>query len=745
MIVSAPARVRLLPIFTFAALATLAAAGPASADIRYDAGAKIFRLRGGDSEYDIGIDADGYLRPVHWGAALDPTAPVSLPLLPPPPVIGAMDPPSSVTAQEYAGQGGGIVVDPGIKVAFPDGNRDLVLKYRSHRIVGDTLTIELVDISRPFTVTLRYTVDPATGIIGRSASARNGGTAPVRIDQIASGTATLPYQPGYRLSYLAGRQLAEFTLRQQPVGPALAVLESRRGATSNHMAPWFAIDRQGVTGEEAGPVWFGTLGWSGSWRISVGTDLIGRVRIMGGYNPYDFAWQLRPGETLDTPVFYLGYSDQGMGGASRLQHRFQIGTILPGGGKPRLRPVLYNSWEATEFAINEAGQMALAEKAARIGVERFVMDDGWFGARDNDHAGLGDWTPSKEKFPDGLRPLIDRVHALGMEFGLWVEPEMVNPDSDLYRAHPDWVINFTGRPRTESRNQLTLNLARADVRDHVLAVLDELLTKNDIQYLKWDYNRSFSEPGWPEQRPEDQQRLYVEYTRNLYAILAELRARHPRVEIESCSSGGGRVDLGILRYTNQVWTSDNTDAFDRLTIQDGFTHAFTPAIMMAWTTDTPNWATGRSVSLAYRFLSAMQGGLGVGNNLNRWSDADFAIATKMIADYKTIRATVQTGALYRLARPGGSGPTVDTLYVGQDRRQAVLFHMLQNYQGSDDLPAIQLRGLDPGRRYRVRVAGGGPLPEGVPASATGNWWMAQGVTISLRGDFGGIGLILDAE
>ncbi|TCP35078.1 alpha-galactosidase [Sphingomonas sp. BK235] len=594
-------------------------------------------------------------------------------------------------------------------------------------------------------MTLRYFVDPATGIVGRSASAHNGGPTPVRIDQIAAGTATLPYQPDYRLSYLAGRQLAEFGVRQQPVGPALAVLESRRGATSNHMAPWFAIDRQGVTDEEHGPVWFGTLAWSGSWRISVGADLIGRVRVMGGYNPYDFSWQLRPGETLDTPVLYLGYSGDGMGGASRLQHRFQRASILPGRGRPRLRPVLYNSWEATGFAVDEAGQIALAERAARIGVERFVMDDGWFGARDHDRAGLGDWFPSPRKFPHGLKPLIDRVHALRMEFGLWVEPEMVNPDSDLYRAHPDWVLNFPGRPRTESRHQLTLNLARDDVRDHLLAVLDALLSKNDIQYLKWDYNRSFTEPGWPEQTPEDQQRLYVLYTRHLYEILAMLRQRHPGVEIESCSSGGGRVDLGILRYTDQVWTSDNTDAVDRLTIQDGFTHAFTPGIMMAWTTDTPNWATGRSVSLRYRFLSAMQGGLGVGNDLNRWSADDVATATALIADYKSIRATVQTGALYRLTRPQSEGATVDTLYVAPDRRQAVLFHLLRHYQGRDDLPAILLRGLDPERSYTARLAGGERLPDGVPERASGSWWMAEGATLPLRGDFTGLALILESD
>ena len=712
------------------------------AHISYDEQTRVFRLSGEQSEYFLGVDDQGYLRPIYWGRPLDPL--VRLTVLPPP-AMSAMDVPGSVVAQEYAGQGGGILTEPGIKVAFADGNRDLVLKYRSHHVEGDTLTIDLADISRPFTVTLRYVLDSRTGIIGRSASARNDGSTPVRVDQIAAATMTLPYQPHYRLSYLAGRWAAEFSLHHQPIGPALSILESRRGATSDNMSPWFAVDREGVTSEESGPVWFGSLAWSGTWRISVGADLLGRVRIAGGYNPYDFSWALRPGEQLETPIFYIGYSDNGMGGASRLLHGFERANIMPGNGQPKLRPVLYNSWEATEFAVDEAGQIALAEKAARIGVERFVMDDGWFGRRSSDRAGLGDWTPSRTKFPNGLKPLIDRVHAFGMEFGLWVEPEMVNPDSDLYRTHPAWVVNFAGRQRTEARNQLVLNLARTDVRDHVLKVLDELLSLNDIQFLKWDYNRSFTEPGWPERHPLDQQRLYVDYTRNLYHILAELRKRHPGVEIESCSAGGGRADLGIMRYTDQIWISDNTDPFDRLSIQDGFTHAFTPAVMVAWTTDVPHWSTDRTTDLRYRFLSAMQGALGIGNNLNKWSDADFAVAASMVADYKVIRGTVQSGQVFRLVRPEADARTIDTLYVAADHRQAVLFHMLRNFQARDDEPAILLRGLDSTRRYKARVVGGGPLPVGVPEDAMGSYWMGQGVTIALRGDFKGVGLLLEAD
>src|SRR6185369_311136 len=437
-------------------------------------------------------------------------------------------------------------------------------------------------------VELHYSVDAATGVLGRSAVIVNRTKAPLTIEQAAAASWNLPAGNDYRLRYLSGRWAAEWTLNEQNVAPGKTVLESRRGSTGHQNSPWFAIERGESRDEETGEVWFGALAWSGSWSISVEQDQLRQVRVIGGFNAFDFAYRLAPGEKLTTPEFYGGYSHDGVGGASRLLHRFEVSRILPLAPYPRPRPVVYNSWEATEFKVNEPGQEALAEKAASIGVERFVMDDGWFGQRKDDHAGLGDWYVNKDKFPNGLKPLIDKVHAVGMDFGLWVEPEMVNPDSDLYRKHPDWVLNFPGRPRTELRNQLVLNLARNDVRDYVLGFLDDLLKQNDIAFLKWDYNRNWSEPGWDAAATEDQKKVYVAYVENLYSILRELRARHPKVEIESCSGGGGRVDLGIMHLTDEIWTSDNTDPFDRLSMQDGFTYAYTPGIMMAWVTDSPN-------------------------------------------------------------------------------------------------------------------------------------------------------------
>ena len=378
--------------------------------------------------------------------------------------------------------------------------------------------------------------------------------------------------------------------------------------------------------------------------------------------------------------------------------------------------------------------MGLAEKAASFGVERFVMDDGWFGQRSSDHLGLGDWYVNPQKFPHGLKPLIDKVHSLRMDFGLWVEPEMVNPDSDLYRKHPDWVLNFTGRPRSEGRNQLVLNLARPDVRAYVYGFLEKLVTENDVAFLKWDYNRNWSEPGWPAVAPDAQKNVYIDFIRNYYSILEELRQKHPALEIESCSSGGGRVDLGVMKVTDQVWTSDNTDAFDRLLIQNGFTYAYTPAAMMAWVTDSPTWVNKRELSLEYRFLSAMQGSLGVGANLNKWAPDDFAKAKEMVAQYKTIRETVQRGALYRLMTPEENSEESVTESVSRDGRQAVAFAFLHSSRELHPFPRVNLRGLDESATYSVN-AWAGKLAAETPQQASGAYWMHHGVDIDLRGDF----------
>ena len=721
-----------------AALFLLSTFAVSAQSIQYSDSRKVWLLTTRQSSYAMGLGADGALRHLYWGAPLWRADDLAAP--PTRRDISSFDPRQMLDAEEFPGWGGPRYYEPALKITRENGSRDLVLRYASHRISGDDLDIVLKDINDPIEVTLHYRVYPDYGILRRSATIRNATPHALTVESAQSATWNLPPGDGYQLTYLSGRWAAETQVNHEPIHEGQKVLESRKGHTSHNFNPWFAIDA-GDAGEEHGSVWFGALGWSGNWRISIEQTPYRQVRVTGGFNSFDFSYPLKPGETLETPPFYGGFSAAGFGPASRMLHRFTREQILPGGASSRLRPVLYNSWEATTFAVNEQGQKALAEKAAKLGVELFVMDDGWFGARNNDDAGLGDWTVNPKKFPQGLKGLIDHVNSLKMDFGLWVEPEMVNANSDLYRTHPDWVINFPNRPRSELRNQMILNLARDDVKEYVFGFLDKLATENNVRYFKWDMNRSFSEPGWPEVAPADQRKIWVRYVLNLYEILDRLRAKHPNLEIESCSGGGGRIDLNILRRVDEVWPSDNTDAFDRQRIQEGFSMAYPAKIMSAWVTDVPNM-NSRSTPLAYRFLTAMQGALGVGSNLNKFSEADSTLAANMIAVYKRIRATVQAGDLFRLASPRTNDVTVNE-YVAADGRQAVVFALRHSQQYNTAAPTIRLRGLDERALYKVESVNHKLVEREVQFS--GAYLMSAGLNVNLRGDFDGDAIILERQ
>ena len=705
--------------------------------IQYAEDRKLWLLTTVQSSYAMGVGVNGQLQHLYWGAPLWRLQ--DLPAAPAPRDISSFDPRQMLENEEFPGWGGPRYYEPALKIVRLDGDRDLVLRYASHRIAENDLDIELKDVRNDVRVTLHYRVYPDYGVLRRSATITNRTSSALTIESAQSATWYLPPGDGYQLRYLTGRWAAETQLNTEPIHQGLKVLESRKGHTSHNNNPWFSIDA-GDAGEERGRVWFGALAWSGNWRISVEQTPYRQVRVTGGLNTFDFSHVLQPGQDLQTPDFFAGFTGGGFGEASRIMHRFERDQIVPGGSASRLRPVLYNSWEATYFNVSEAGQKELAEKAAKTGVELFVVDDGWFGKRNNDKAGLGDWFVNSGKFPGkGMSNLIDHVNKLGMDFGLWVEPEMVNPDSDLYRRHPDWIMNFPGRPRSELRNQLVLNLARTDVKEYLFGVLDKLAGDYNIRYFKWDMNRAFSEPGWPEAPVAQQREIWLQYVRNLYEIIDRLRARHPKLEIEACSGGGGRVDLGILKRVDEVWPSDNTDAFDRLRIQEGFTQAYAPKIMSAWVTDVPNM-NGRSTPLKFRFLVAMQGALGIGANLNKWQAEDFKLASDMVAMYKRIRGTVQTGNLYRLSSPRLSDLTANE-YVSADGKQAVLFAFRHSQQYNTPVPTIFLRGLEERAVYRLQ-SGDGKLTEKQTAMS-GAYLMSHGLNVDLRGDFDSTAVVLE--
>jgi alpha-galactosidase len=647
-------------------------------------------LSGPTSSYAVHLTADDELLHLHWGPRIALADAEALAVRPLPdywPFESPLD-----GREEYPVEGGPRFVRPALSVRTEEG-RGTEWSFEAQESTEDE-ELRLRFRDGGLAVTLHYRM--RGDVVERWVTLDNAGSA-VELLRADSGVWTLPDRDGWRLSQLHGRWAAESRLVRSPLTYGEKVIGSRRGHTGHQHLPWVALDTDAT--EERGEVYGCALGWSGTWRIAVAQLPDARVQITGGAG-YDDSGLLRlaAGESFTTPVFAGLWSDGGFGGASRAWHAYQRAYVIPEAEQDR--PVLFNSWEATEFDISEEQQGVLARRAAAMGVELFVVDDGWFGARTSDRAGLGDWRPNPDRFPGGLKPLGDYVHALGMQFGIWVEPEMVNPDSELYRAHPDWVQYQPGRKRTELRNQLVLNLAREDVQEYLWEQLHELLSSAPIDYVKWDFNRCFTDAGWPgEPYP---QRLWVDHVHALYRLLDRLRAAHPGVAFESCSGGGGRIDLGVLSRTDQVWTSDNTDPLDRLAIQHGFSQIHPARVMAAWVTDSPNTQlNGRVSSLRFRFVSAMAGVLGVGGDLAEWTEEELAEARGWVDLYKEIRPLVQRGDLYRLRPPEGGLSAVQ--YVLGD--EAVVLAWLQAQHYGEPVPALRLRGLDPTASYECRETG----------------------------------------
>ncbi|THA33379.1 alpha-galactosidase [Streptomyces sp. A1277] len=675
-------------------------------------------LTGASGSYALHLTDRHELLHLHWGPRISLAAAEALAAAPAPPARGFESPLDG--REEYPVEGGPRFVRPALSVRT-DEVRGTAWAFTGDTVDGDELRISFDDPVHHLTVTLHYRMRDDSDVIERwTTLIRTGAEGPplelLRADAAAW---SLPARDRWRLSRLHGRWAAETQLERTELAYGEHLLSSRRGHTGHQGLPWVALDPDGAATEEDGEVYGCALGWSGSWRIAVQRLPDGLVQITGGAG-YDESGLLRlaPGRSYTSPVFAGLWSAAGFGGASRAWHAWQLAHVIPDASEPR--PVLYNSWEATGFDIAEDQQRALAERAAVMGVELFVVDDAWFGQRVSDRAGLGDWTPNPERFPDGLGPLAEHVHGLGMRFGIWVEPEMVNPDSDLYRAHPDWVQHFPGRERTEFRNQLVLNLARPDVRAYLWERLDALLSGTPVDYVKWDFNRCFSDAGWP--GADYPQRLWTEHVDALYALIDRLRAAHPGVAFESCSGGGGRIDLGILSRTDQVWTSDNTDPLDRLAIQEGFGQLHPARVMAAWVTDSPNvQLNGRSSSLRFRFVSAMAGVLGIGGDLAEWSDAELDEARGWVELYKEIRSVVQLGELYRLRAPGSGFGAVQ--YVRGADTVVLMWLHAQRY--GEEAPALRLRGLDPEAVYTCLDTG---------AVHHGSVLLHHGLRTGLRGD-----------
>ncbi len=555
----------------------------------------------------------------------------------------------------------------------------------------DRLTLTSTDPAHGLTLVHDLRLAAGDDVLVMTTTLTNSGDAALTVDHLAAPVLPLP---GFATDIIGfeGRWAGEFQTARQPRRMGSWLRENRRGRTSHDSFPAVIATEAAMT-EGRGLAWGWHLGWSGNHRLAIDSLADGRALVMAEalYLPGEI--RLAPGASLSTPPLFASVSDAGLTGLSQAFHRHLRARPEHARLRARPRPVHYNSWEAVYFDHDPARLLALVDRAAAIGAERFVLDDGWFRGRRSDRAGLGDWRVDTAVYPHGLGPLIDHVHARGMDFGLWIEPEMVNPDSDLYRTHPDWVLAAPPAPQLAFRHQLVLDFGRAEVRDHLFDAIDALLRGHAIAYLKWDMNRELSQPGGVDGRAGADA-----HVRGVYAMLDRLRATHPGVEIESCASGGGRADYGILARSDRIWTSDSNDALDRLAIQRGFSQFFPAELMGAHVGPATCHSTGRTLPMALRVATALFGHMGVELDLAAASDADRAMLAAGIALHKAHRHLIHHGDLVRLDNDAGSSAF---LIVAPDRRAALLCCTCVTEPRASFAPPLRLAGLDAGTGYRL--------------------------------------------
>lgn len=699
--------------------------------ITYDEELRCFALHGDNVSYVLAVDGEpggavgARVRHRYWGPRIADSDLASLLYdLPTPGWSGTWSRPRAHT-EEYVVHGGLRYDECALKVDFPDGVRELELEVTGHEVAGEELSVSLVDRRYDFHVVLHYRVRPAQDAVDRWVELANEGAGSVVLQRIASATWPLPQRPGPHLTSLVGRYAVETQLTRQRVNPGVHVLESRRGIPGHAAHPVVAVDYAGERGgaagtgasEEHGDVWSVALAWSGSWKISTQLAGDGALHVTAGVNDFDLRHELAPGDRLTLPVTTGIFSPAGFGGVTRRWHSYERSYVDPRPGVDR--PVSYNSWEATFYDVECGQQIELARRAADLGVELFIIDDGWFRTGPGDESSLGDWRPAPHRFPNGLRALADEVHLLGMRFGVWVEPEMLNRDSDIFRAHPDWVYRMPGRTSHEVRHQLVLDLGRAEVQDAVLAALDDLVGSGDVDYLKWDMNRPLGTVGTPVAGA-----VWWNHVVGVHRVIDRLRARHPDLWIETCASGGGRADLAILSRTELAWPSDNTDAADRVAIQRGYSFVHPASSMLCWVTDVPAHLTKRTAPLSFRFHVAMSGVLGLGGNLLSWGEEENEQARRYVAQYKKIRSTVQHGQLHRL-EPSHGRDSSGICHISADGSEVAVFVFARAVAATAFEQYVRLRGLDPKASYVDTRTG---------RVMSGALLHSRGLVVELKGD-----------
>ena len=618
--------------------------------------------------------------------------------------------------QEYTSFGVGDFRVTSIRASCSDGSRCFEFRYSGHEIIDgkyaihelpsvysnddqvQTLVISLIDGPANIAIRLYYGVFENLDIITRTAEIINRGHETVWLRKASSLCLELPFGK-WDMIHFHGRHCMERQPERVPLFHGIHTLSSGRGMSSHQHNPFVILCEHTAT-EDSGACYGLMLMYSGNHKTEVELDQFDSVRVVMGVSDDRFRWELTPGASFHAPEVILGCAD----GLTKLSHRFHRvvrNNVCRGEYKLSHRPVLINNWEATYFDLNEDRIVALAQKAADIGVELFVLDDGWFKNRNDDNAGLGDWTPDTKKLPNGLDGLIKKINDMGLRFGLWVEPEMVNENSDLYRAHPDWAMTAPNRAPMMARNQLVLDLSREEVHEYIFNTLSGLLSTYNITYIKWDFNRPLADVYSHSTPSPRQGEVTHRYYLSLYRLYERLTKAFPHVLFEGCAGGGGRFDAGMLQYSPQIWCSDNTDPISRLTIQYGTSFGYPVSAIGAHVSATPNHQTGRLTPLSTRGTVAMMGAFGYELDMTKLTDEELEEMKEQIKRFKELEPMIHNGLYYRLSSMQESGHYFAWQFVASDRSRSLLSIVVTDPLANATPVHVRLKGLDADTVYSV--------------------------------------------
>ena len=689
--------------------------------IIFDSKNRTFHLQGKNTSYVLQVIKDGYLAHLYWGAKIknyngsNPIAFIDRGFSPNPDPLDRTFSLDTIPC-EYPAYGNGDFRIPAYQLQLENGSTVTDLRYKSHKIYSgkptleglpstytlndneaETLEITLEDNLIGLNATLIYTVFNNLNVITRSVRLCNNGNENLKLLRALS--ASVDFRDNeFELITLYGSHTNEKNIARRPIVSGIQMVDSCRGASSPQQAPFLALVRKNTT-EDTGEVYSFNLVYSGNFTAQVQLDPYGNTRVNIGINPFDFTWLLKPNESFQTPEVVMTYSSKGLGEMSRTYHDLYTTNLCRGKFKNKVRPILINNWEATYFDFNAEKIKKIIKAGKNLGMELFVLDDGWFGNRNNDLSSLGDWVVDKSKLPNGLEDLADYTTSLGMEFGLWFEPEMVSEDSDLFRTNPDWCLHVPSRKPTVGRNQLILDLSRKEVCNYLIDSLSSILSNNKITYVKWDMNRHMTDIGSSSLPSERQRETAHRYMLGLYYVMETLTSKFPNVLFESCSSGGGRFDAGMLYYMPQTWTSDNTDAVCRLKIQYGTSLVYPPITMGSHVSTSPNHQVGRVTPLETRAHVAMSGNFGYELDLTSLSSEEEEIIKEQISVYKEIRNIIQFGTFYRVLSPFELNEAAWN-FVSKNQEEFVAFYFKILSEPGTSIRIIKFKGLNPDFLYK---------------------------------------------